>query len=556
MASQDGKGSIILKALVVIFVVVLITVIILPGKIWQKEESTKEISRGNMATLYEAHRYYFNLKGEYTTDHEDLIATVQNDSGLIKRQLVVNHTKRLIRAMETYMNIDAIKNLHAISSNLKSIEDDFKTNKRFFITIEEIDREAEDLKLKLASFRSGMEYEKYFNAVVNLDSLWQLRRDLSDYSLQSAARLAASQANNVVTNLPMIDFSGMNGVWKPLSGRISDLMNMVNNTRLKGLTSVADRVADFQRDATDGLAFFSSSTVSFDEVTAASKELHNVYQEFLSDFLITEDYAQYTLTDTDSLLINIGDNSFYTPDNNLLYIVSFEDTAGLRVEDPTMLAEMQQRASQVAEQITQLPFMTAFDQYQAKIDALREFFPEIKAKYRRNIEITIKNKEVEGVLKEVPNSAAFDAYLKVKNFTEIVPGSDSYSEIKNVVESTLLSIGSFKQIYEDSFFGNLDTIHIDLIKQLNDYNQILSGMRRNQFTFDLHIQDLNLALEQIKSVNKESVLPSLLEIDEYLKELYLFASEGKEKSVYGIFSTRIVNYGKIFGTTGQKSWEE
>lgn len=556
MASQDGKGSIILKALVVIFVVVLITVIILPGKIWQKEESTKEISRGNMATLYEAHRYYFNLKGEYTTDHEDLIATVQNDSGLIKRQLVVNHTKRLIRAMETYMDIDAIKNLHAISSNLKSIEDDFKTNKRFFITIEEIDREAEDLKLKLASFRSGMEYEKYFNAVVNLDSLWQLRRDLSDYSLQSAARLAASQANNVVTNLPMIDFSGMNGVWKPLSGRISDLMNMVNSTRLKGLTSVADRVADFQRDATDGLAFFSSSTVSFDEVTAASKELHNVYQEFLSDFLITEDYAQYTLTDTDSLLINIGDNSFYTPDNNLPYIVSFEDTAGLRVEDPTMLAEMQQRASQVAEQITQLPFMTAFDQYQAKIDALREFFPEIKAKYRRNIEITIKNKEVEGVLKEVPNSAAFDAYLKVKNFTEIVPGSDSYSEIKNLVESTLLSIGSFKQIYEDSFFGNLDTIHIDLIKQLNDYNQILSGMRRNQFTFDLHIQDLNSALEQIKSVNKESVLPSLLEIDEYLKELYLFASEGKEQSVYGIFSTRIVNYGKIFGTTGQKSWEE
>jgi len=70
------------------------------------------------------------------------------------------------------------------------------------------------------------------------------------------------------------------------------------------------------------------------------------------------------------------------------------------------------------------------------------------------------------------------------------------------------------------------------------------------------VESLNSALAQIKSIPKESILPELQQIDENMKSLYLFASEGEEKTVYGVFKKRIVNYGKIYGTTGTVSWEE
>jgi ASC-1-like (ASCH) protein len=200
--------------------------------------------------------------------------------------------------------------------------------------------------------------------------------------------------------------------------------------------------------------------------------------------------------------------------------------------------------------------MAAFNNYQEQIDSLREYYPQIKAQYRRNIEVTIKTKEIEAVLDQLPKSAAFDAYLKTKSFVEVVPQSNSFFEIKEKTESALINTGAFKQIYGDNFFGNLDTVHVELIEQLNQFNEILSNIRRNKITLDYHIEQLNTALSQIKSVPKESVLPTLQQVEEDLTAAYLFASEGKEKSVYGLFATQVVNYGKIYGPTGRKSWEE
>ncbi len=558
MASQDSKGSIIFKILIVLLVLAMIIVIILPGKIWDEEAMDQETSQGNMATLYDSHKYFYNLKSYYASSDEELISTVQNDSALIKRQIIVNHTTRIKEAMEAFLNNPPVNNLHDIYSNLKNIEDDLNANKRFFRTIEQIDQEAEEIKLQLATFRSGVEFEKYHLVILDLDSLWRLRRDLTDYSLQSAARLASSFSRDVANDLPNIDFTAMYQLWSPLTNRISDLMNEVNSTKLKSLTSIADRVADFQRDADDGFSFFlnNNSGTSFNGVTAASEDLIAVYREFLSDFLITEEYSQYILTESDSLLINISENSFYTPRDHQRYIVTLDDSIYLRVEDPTLLEELKSKAEAEASQLVQLPFMEAFANYQQQLDAIRDYFPQIKAKYRRNIDITIKTKEVEATLDEIPSSAAFDAYLKSKSFTEKIPVTDSYSEIKDQVESTLLSTGAFRQIYGDNFFGNLDTLHIEIIAHLNEYNEILSKIRRNQFSFDTYIDNLNTALTQIKAVPKESVLPVLEQVEENLKNIYLFASEGKEQSVYGLFSTRIVNFGKISGPIGQKSWEE
>jgi hypothetical protein len=226
------------------------------------------------------------------------------------------------------------------------------------------------------------------------------------------------------------------------------------------------------------------------------------------------------------------------------------------VEDPTLLAELKVMSENSVNSLKQLPFMAAFENYQNEIDSLRGFYPEIKTKYRRNIEVTIKTKEIEAVLDEVPTGTAFSAYLKTKSYVDDIPQSDSYSEIKDKTESTLISTGAFIQIYGDSFFGNLDSVHIDLIRELNQFNEILSNIPKNKLSLDYHIEQLNAALSQIKSVQKESVLPILQQVQQDLTATYFFASEGKEKSVYGLFATKVINYGKISGTSGQKSWEE
>jgi hypothetical protein len=555
MASLDGKGSIILKSVIILLIVAMVIVIILPGKIWQKEDMVRDSSRGNMSTLFEAHQYYFGLKGSYTNNEEELILTVQNDSALLKRQIVVNHTDRLKKAIEKFLLDPAIVNLYAISSNLKNIEDDLNLNKRFFRTIEEIDQEAEELKMQISSLRSGIQFAKYVLVATDLDSMWQLRRDIPDYSLQSAARLASSFSSDISRDLPTVDFRAMNQIWQPLSSRISELMSDVEDSRLKSLTSVSDRVADFQRDASDGFSFFQTNRTET-SYSVASEDLASVYQEFLSDFLITEEYAQHTLSETDSLLININERSFYTPRARLQYIFSKDEAAGIRVEDPTLLNELKSMTENSVNKLKQLAIIPAFENYQNEIDSLRGFYPEIKAKYRRNIEITIKTKEIEAVLEQIPTSAAYEAYLKTKSFVDVVPQSDSYSEIKDKIESTLISVGAFKQIYGDSFFGNLDTVHVELINELNQFNDLLSTIRRNNFSLDYHIEKLNSALSQIKSVPKESVLPTFQQVEEDLTTTYIFASEGREESVYGLFATRIINYGKIYGPTGQKSWEE
>jgi hypothetical protein len=554
MASVDGKGSIILKIVIVLLVVAMVIVIILPGQIWQEEDMIRETSRGNMSTIFEANRYFYGLKGMYPTNDEELILTVQNDSALLKRQIVVNHTTRLRSAMERFLNDPAVKNLYDISSNLKNIEEDLINNKRYFRTIEEIDREAEELKMQISALRSGIQFENFVLVVTDLDSIWQLRRDLTDYSLQSAAQLASSFSQDITRGLPTIDFSAMNQIWQPLSVKIAALMGDVEGSRLKSVTSVADRVADFQTAVSSGFSYFlSGGTGAYSE---ASSDLANVYTEFLSDFLITEEYAQYAMSETDSFLINISDRSFYTPRDQLRYIVSIDDSARLRVEDPTLLEEIKIMSDPVAIEISQLSFMDAFENYQNQVDSLRRFYPQIKTRYRRNIEVTIKTKEIEAVLEKLPTTAVFDAYYKTKSYADVVPQSDSYSEIKDQIESALINIGIFKQIYGDSFFGNLDSVHVELIGELNQFNELLSGLRRNTFTLDYHIESLNSALAQIKSVPKESVLPAMTKIEEDLQNAFLFASEGKEKSIYGLFATRIINYGKIDGPTGQKSWEE
>jgi hypothetical protein len=472
---------------------------------------------------------------------------------------------RLREGIESFQNSPLIINLYKVASNIKNTEDDFQANERFFKSQDEevleknIYSRAQELKMKLSTFRSGVEFENYRKVIMELDSLWQVRRDLSDYSLQTASRWASALSKSINTNLPNIDFTNLEQTWQPLSKEITDFLNTVNSIeKLKSATTVADRVADFQGKINSAFSEINNarSSSGMSDAQEKSADLAAIYQEFLSDFYITQFYAQYRLTDTDSLLLALNDDNFTTPIDRLSYVVSFGDSMDLRVEDPSLLKQIKEYTAPQIELAGQLAFLNHFYEYDKSLDSLQKFYLEVKKNYRRNLDVTIKTKELDEVIPRLRDVNAFSAYKSLKAFRDVVPVSDSYSEIQELISESLIASGIFAQIYQDNFFGKLDTLHQELLFHIDDFERIISEIRGNTYSFNWANEKFNNELRQIESASAGEVVPALEQIKSGLEEAFIYASEGEERTSYGIFSTHIVNHGKVYGRSSVKSWEE
>jgi hypothetical protein len=559
MSNTQAQGSILLKILIAFATLILIAVILIPGQIWDNEEKTKAETLSDIESIYEAQRYYYNLNQEYTTDINTLLTIIHNDSSLKEKKQIVDYTVKLKSAIDNFLNQQIINSLIKITQNINNIETDFENNAIYFAKFPDIKSRSEELNFKVLVMKDGVDQENYSIMAKSLDSLLNLNRDLTDYQLQVAARHSHSLTTSIVNKLPEINFEAISEYWKALDLELTDLMLKVNSTELKQRTSVADRVADFQQGISSGFRNLGQGNVSkeINNTQIASEQVNNVYKDFLSDYLTTEKYVQYRLSDVDSMLLNLSEDNFYTPLTNKPYSFQFMDTLGLIVEDPTLFDEVKEKALQSVEVINNLPFFGNYKNYLNVLDSIKTYASEVKTKYRRNAEVHFKNKDIEAVISELKTTSTLSSYESIYNFVYKVPQSNSYSEIKALVENTLLGVGLFKQIAETQIYGKLDTIHLELIREMDSFNELLSGIRRNTYSFDTLKIQIDEALVQIKSKSSGSNLVEMLAQEEHkLQDLFLFASEGKDESVYGIFSTNIVNQGKMYGRTGEKSWEE
>ena len=555
--NRDGKGSILMKLIIAILAVVMIVVILVPGDIWSEEQKNMMNSRLNMISLWEAVYFYKTTHDSITLDKKEIIDALKADSSLVLRKRIVSHTDQLRIALDNYLAIPIVKNLLAISQNIGSTKEDLVNNERFFQKIPEFLQESQDIQMKLTTYESGFDFGDYVSAVKGLDSLYQLRRELADYTLQNAARRTNDLATRVQQKLPNIDFAKISADWNPLNARIAKFMNDVRASELRAVTSVSDRVEDFLGSINDGFNNLKKENINanIQKTGEAVAGFGSIYQKFLEDFLVTEKYAQYKLSETDSLLLNISEANFYTP-QGLEYNIETRDTLGVWVEDPTLLPELQEKVLPLVEEIRQMDFIKAYQAYDSNLDSLKHYYLEVKNAYRKNSEVFIKTKELDLEIENIKSSTAFDSYKKLQKFIDKVPNNKSFSEVKELVNDALVSVGSFKQIYGERIFGNLDSIHVKIINELKDFNTIIAEIRKNTYTFDNYISDLDQSMSQIKSVNASAILPPLEKAETGLSDAFLFASDGMERTVYGIFSTKIMNEGKVYGKTGRKSWEE
>ena len=559
MSNTQAQGSIILKILVVLAALILIAVILIPGQIWETEEKIKTETLSDIESLYEAQRYYYNLNQEYTTDMNELLTTIHSDSSLKVKKQIVDYTVKLKSAIDDFLEQSIINSLIKITSNINNIVTDFENNEIYFAKYKSIETKAEELNFKVLVMKDGVDQESYSEMAKSLDSLLNLRRDLTDYQLQVAARHSHSLTNSIVNKLPEINFAALFEYWGPLNTELTELMYAVNSKdSLKQRTAVADRVADFQQAIESGFRNLNQSNMSTEISNSqnASVKVDSVYKYFLSDYLTTEKYVQYYLTNVDSMLLNLNEQNFYTPIGNIPYSYQFMDTLGLVVEDPMLLEDVREKALVSVEEIKDLPFFETYKNYSNVLDSLYAFAFEVKTKYRRNAEVHFKTKDVESVINELKSTSTMSSHESLYKFAAEVPSSNSFSGIKDMAENTLSGVSLFKQIVETQIYGKLDTVHLELLTELDNFNELLSGIRRNEFSFDDYKTQLDEALAQVKSnTSGSNLVEKLAKTEQDLQELFLFASDGKNERVYGVFSTNIVNQGKMFGRTSEKSWE-
>jgi hypothetical protein len=565
MSKNGPVLTVILNLLIVLLLAGLIAVILIPGKIWDQEARDKQRSQDNMSSIYEAERYYHLITDDYTTDPGELLSLVHGDSALLIRQQVVNYTRALVAHIDGYFKITLIKTLSEINQNFANIVDDLDANEIYLKVDPDILSESKSLIVDMSgAYANG--FTELRTTLHMLDSLSQLRRDFSDYSLQTDAAKSLALTDTINTLLNAIDMNAVFDIWQPLSQRLDAFSKKVNRSVIKENTSVADRVKNF-RQKIDG-AFKEMKKGNKEKDISKAQDINaaiaSLYNEFLKKFIITSKKALYALSLEDSLIISLTQDDFYSPvelvpgEKHAYKILIDEDSSAVKVESPILLEDLREKTMPAVDLIKSLSFLPNYKAYFDSLDSILKKSAEIKTKLKRNPDIFFKHKEIEALINKYSDISLYSAYSDLNKLAQETPKTESYSDLKTDIESALSGARLFKQAYQDNFFGNLDSLHLDLKKALQQYDEIMSKVRRlprGITKFEEDIASLDMALEQAKNPgSKDEISTTLNSLESVLADAFIFAEEGKSIPAYGIFSRKIENFGYIYKDS--KSWEE
>ena len=562
MATQEGKGSIVLEILIVILTAALVAVILIPGKIWKEEAQEQQKAHYNMMSIYDAEKDYKDLTGGFTTDPAKLIKVVHSDSALIRKQKVVNYTRKLLRKFDNYLDNDFIKNIIRIKKNVDQINDDLESNSYNFRTINAINNEANELKVQLGNFLNSPKYPEFIRVLTYLDSLMDIRQTITDYSLQVNALRIANVTDSVQVYLPKINISMINATWTPLSERIAKFIKMVKHSELVKVTSVADRVEAFKKRINDSFDMLQKVAPNdeLDRINQINQELDAVYQEFLKDYTITSQLSLAKLSVSDSLIIHLTEQNFYSPVNKKMYKLIFDaDSQFIKVESPVLLGELKQKSQPVVDEVNQMLFLNTMGQYLNMLDSVKTKTNLIRQKYRKNTDLFIAYKELEGLTKRYNKISVVTAYQDLEKFRTITPKCQSFSVIKDLVENSWKAIQIYNQAYSENTFGNLDSLHKKVQNKLAEVKDIILKIKKHNRrakvqTLEPEQSVLDSLLKTFEAKKDAALLSKMKKVEKELQDIFVFAKKGKKIRVYWIFNKKIKNFGYIYKDV--KSWEE
>ena len=562
MSKQDARGSIFLELIIVLLVAALIAVILIPGKIWKEQEQEEITAHNNMTAIYEALKYYKQLKGKYTSDPAELINTIRADSNLMRKQKVVNYTRELIRNFNAYLHSPYISAVMRIKMNVTQIIGDLESNRYHFRTIEEINNEANEIKIQLGNFLNSPNMPNLVKVFSYVDSLNQIKQTLTDYSLQVNTLKIISVIDSLEKYLQNVNPNKASEAWAPISQRIQAFDKKVKRSPINRVSSVADRVEDFRKRVDNAFAKIGALDIQAEltNIKEHNQKIKDMYQKFLKDYNVTSQLALSKLSEADSLIVHLTEKNFYSPVNNQMYKIMFDaDSQFVKVESPVLFDELKAKAEPVAEEVKTLPFLPTIENYYNLVDSTIIKADEIRRKYRKNADLFIAYKELEDIKGKFNDLSVISSARDLSEFVKFVPNSQSFSDLKEHIEKSLNAVRIFNQAYSEKIFGNLDSVHVQFIKKLDEMNGILEKIqkrsrRRKVPTLLAERQAMDSLLTSFKNIHDEKMIDKLNKLEKELGDMFLFAEEGKKIRVYGVFDKEIKNFGYIYKDV--KSWEE
>lgn len=559
MTSNPEKGSFVFKILIVLFVVILVLIIKIPDSIWHEEENEKSQSQFNMSSIYQAERQFQRLTQKFTTDKNLLLSELKKDSTLYNTQKLVKYTQQLKNTINKYLSNNLSNSLLTADQTIQTIIQDLSTNERYFKSDKQILNRADELRVKLSIFSSTINFPNYSKCAAYLDSLYQLRRDLSDYTLQTAAAHATDLTSNINLHVRGIELESFISEWTEVSSSLDEFRLQLKKSAISKNTSVGDRLKEFVSKV-DGVINVLKSINLSEETNAISdinEGLNGIYQFYLNDFIITGKHGQYRLTLEDSMVLYISEENFLSPVSGKPYLIQInDDSSDVKIESPVLVEELLQQVKPIADELAKLEFISYYKEYSDSLQSVFQKSSDIRSKIR-SLEITVKNKEIEEKVNKYNSSSEYMAAKNIREFIDLAGKSKSYSVLKEYTEKARNAVGIFEQIYSQQLFGNIDTLQADIKADLDEYNQILSEIKRlpkeieNFSEETIRLNKIILKLKQKSATNSDENLNALkLKLEESL----LFVSTGTTQRVFGIFEKAIENFGYVYHNS--KSWEE
>jgi len=560
MATNSAKGSILFKMIIVVLAIALIFVILKPADIWEQEKLEKTSEQYNMTSIYEAEKFYHRMTKQFTTDKEKLLSVISEDSTLKQVQQLVNHTQDLKTELDAYLNIPMLKSLLIINQNVATIADDITKNGRWFSVNDEFTDKAESINLKLMAFRNDLNYPNYIVVTRSLDTLYQLRRDLSDYNLQTAASSCTDLSSRINSYLPNVEFDNFKTEWAQLFTELSSFRKEVDESDISQQTSVAARIREFSENVDENVQIIGQidQATNIQNAESSNQTLGNLYNTFLSDYIVTSKRALYRLSLEDSMVLYISSENFVSPGNGQPFVLGISpDSSDIKVESPVLVDELLDKIRPFAQTISTFDFVPHYANYLDSLNSIHQKGMGIKTLLRRNIDITVKNKEIEERINKYQSSSEYNASNDLTSFVEMVGSTRSYSALKDGLEKARNAVGIFSQIYGGNQFANIDSLNTSIKADIEEYNSILSNIRRlprGVNKFENESDQLDQIVSDLKTQTASTNSEELNKIQAQLEEALLFATEGKSIRVFGVFKKSQANYGYV--NRSEKSWEE
>ena len=123
-----------------------------------------------------------------------------------------------------------------------------------------------------------------------------------------------------------------------------------------------------------------------------------------------------------------------------------------------------------------------------------------------------------------------------------------------IAKNAFIGGGLFYDAYEKQDFCKLDSLQKDLKVAMEEFNGLLDEVKRLPEDIQKYNAEFAAVDQLVLQIKSLSVLTKLDKINQELEEALVFAAEGSDQRVYGIFYKRLKNLGYIY--KDKKSWEE